>query len=509
MRLTDILRRGLGAFAISAALAAPARATWSIVAMDTRTGELLAVSATCLADFNLIRWTPVMVVGQGVGVAQSFIDLSGNNRELMFEELQSGTSPEQILALLDLGDSDHQIRQYGIVGVGGAPATFTGTGAGLAASGVVGQVGDIVYAIQGNVLTGDVVVTACEDVFVSTEGSMVDRAMAAMEEARAFGGDGRCSCPGGAPTDCGAPPPDFDKSAHTAFIVISRLGDTDGVCNTQVGCATGSYYLRRRAIGGVSDPDPMIELQRRVEAWRENKRPLADHYQSEVEAGASRLPADGVTRTRVDVRLVNLEGDALTAGGQTLSITEVSGGAALASVESIVDNGDGTHSFELVAGTQAGSARFRIEVGAGSSQVRLFPDLELELEDPTDLFVGRSSVSAAEPLPVPLLLDRGPAEAGRLYRVLASASGTVPGTTFGGLQVPLNEDRLLAWTLRAPGTLLEGAIGVLDPSGRAEASFDGHPAVFLPFLGSRFDFCAVLGPGPDEHTVVDGFEVLP
>ena len=42
-----------------------------------------------------------------------------------------------------------------------------------------------------------------------------------------------------------------------------------------------------------------------------------------------------------------------------------------------------------------------------------------------------------------------------------------------------------------------------------EATFDGHPAVFLPFLGSRFDFCAVLGPGPDEHTVVDGFEVLP
>ena len=95
-------------------------------------------------------------------------------------------------------------------------------------SGSRGEQGSLVYAIQGNVLTGDPVVFEAERTLLSSTGDLGQRVMAAMETARAFGGDGRCSCSYGAPTNCGSPPPNFDKSAHVAFLIISRIGDEEG-----------------------------------------------------------------------------------------------------------------------------------------------------------------------------------------------------------------------------------------------------------------------------------------
>ena len=40
--------------------------------------------------------------------------------------------------------------------------------------------------------------------------------------ARLMGGDGRCSCSFGNPSGCGAPPPDFDKTAHTGAMILAR-----------------------------------------------------------------------------------------------------------------------------------------------------------------------------------------------------------------------------------------------------------------------------------------------
>ena len=67
-------------------------------------------------------------------------------------------------------------------------------------------IGDIVYAVQGNVLTGPAVITAAEQAIRTTPGDLAEKLMAAMEASRFFGGDGRCSCNGNSPTQCGAPP---------------------------------------------------------------------------------------------------------------------------------------------------------------------------------------------------------------------------------------------------------------------------------------------------------------
>ena len=71
--------------------------------------------------------------------------------------------------------------------------------------------------IQGNILAGDAVVANAEAALIATPGDLSLKVMAAMEAARATGGDGRCSCNQPDPTACGAPPPSFTYSAFTAY----------------------------------------------------------------------------------------------------------------------------------------------------------------------------------------------------------------------------------------------------------------------------------------------------
>jgi hypothetical protein len=220
----------------SFALAAPATATWSIILIDTRTGEISVASATCLASFDLRAGTPVLIPGVGGATAQSFVDSTGQNRVFIRDRLAELLSPQDILFQLAPFDTGHQTRQYGIVDTLGRAATFSGTGAGAWAGGLTGQFsyihagqqGTIAYAIQGNVLTGSPVVTAALAAIQSTDGDLAARTMAGMQAARLMGGDGRCSCSAGAPTSCGAPPPSFTKSAHIAYMLIARAGDREG-----------------------------------------------------------------------------------------------------------------------------------------------------------------------------------------------------------------------------------------------------------------------------------------
>lgn len=222
------MNRSILALAASSIIAAPASATWSIIIIDTRTGEIALGSATCLTGFDLQANTPVIVRGVGGATAQSFVDSTSQNRTLIRDQLALGTDPADILQLLSTFDNGHQTRQYGIADALGRAATFTGSSAFQWAGGKTGKVGDLVYAVQGNILTGAPVVDAAVEAILNTPGDLAEKLMASMEAARSFGGDGRCSCSPQNPTSCGAPPPSFAKSAHIAYMLISRDGDTDG-----------------------------------------------------------------------------------------------------------------------------------------------------------------------------------------------------------------------------------------------------------------------------------------
>lgn len=234
------LGRALVAGTVLAAAAGAAEATWSIIIIDTRTGEIGVASATCLTGFDLRANTPVLIPGVGAATAQSAVDSTGQNRVKIRDLLVQGMDPNAIVGTLAGFDTAHQSRQYGIADTLGRTATFTGLGAGAWAGGQVGQIGDLVYAVQGNVLTGEPVVAAAVQAIIDTPGDIAAKMMASMEAARSMGGDGRCSCSGGNPTGCGAPPPTFTKSAHIAYMLIARDGDTAG-CNGLTRAGTRPY----------------------------------------------------------------------------------------------------------------------------------------------------------------------------------------------------------------------------------------------------------------------------
>ena len=506
-RMKGWLGRKLQVICALATLATAAEATWSIVVVDTATGEVCVATATCLAGLNIANYVPVIVVGEGAAAAQNYVDQSGQNRILIRDALLAGLDPSVILSNLAASDAQHNSRQYGIVSLnGGPPIAYTGNGGGGAKKQVYGEVGTLRYSIQGNVLAGQVVVDAAEAALLETEGDLVTRAMASMQAARFMGGDGRCSCSTLIPTSCGAPPPSFVHSAYTACIIVATDGDVDGTCASS-GCANGSYYLRKTITGNAGLPDPVETLGRQVMQWRISKRGRPDHIQTEVLPSATRLPADGLSTSEVTIRLKDIDGVQLTDGGQTFILDDITPGGPIVSLTNQVDHGDGTHTLSFTSGTTPGTARIKISVVHWWEESQLYPYLELNLDAPSQLHLGNEVLSAVDGGEAPLTLDFGAQGAGRPYLLLVSGSGTQPGTPFGGLTLPLNSDRLLDWSLGAPNPGFWPSMnGDLDANGRRLSTLNVAPGALAPFVGSRLDFCALL---PGYVTAPVGFDVSP
>jgi hypothetical protein len=510
-----MLRRGLLAFLCASLLVAPASATWSIVVVNRRTGEVAVGSATCIARINLLSGLTSVVPGVGAGVIQA----SGDSSDLlpMTEAFRLGLAPADILVLVRAAESSPNLLQTGIVSFyPGAPVTFSGRGVGTAKAGVVGEVGDLAYAIQGNVLAGTEVVSAAEAALLNTNGDLGQKLMAAMIAARTFGGDGRCSCNFGHPDRCGSPPAQFEKSAHVGFVVVTRVGDDVPPCVQPNGndCSQGRFYLRlniRGADADENDPDPVDQLAALYATWRVDRAGRPDGVRSTVTA-VDALPADGRTKRVVTVRLVDLEGVPLDHGGASVSV-ESEGGARLNTIPgSVVDMGDGSYRFTLTATTHVGTDRLRIRAEDDLVRATLYPALEVRSEPPAALHVGVDALSASAGGTAPFVLSR-PDFAGAGYLILASASGTVPGTPLGSAGIlPLVRDRwfgLSALHANDPA-VLPGSAGRLDADGRAEASFVADPGELLPLIGTRLSWAAVVSDGTHAATTeAVGFDVVP
>ncbi len=509
--LRAIVRNGT-LFLGAAALVAPAAsATWSIIAVNTRTGEVCIASATCLDSLNLQALTPVMLVGVGGACAQSAGDSTGVNRQRIHDDMLAGMTPAQILDDLAAHDNHHQTRQYGIVNMADEPVTFSGSQDGIAYYGVSRVQDDIRYAIQGNVLTGIQVVTNAENAFLATEGDLGQKVIAAMEAARVYGGDGRCSCNDGAPTYCGCPPHRFFYSAYTAFFLLARMGDVDGATCGQGGCATGTYFSDLLAISAPHGPEPVIELESEYATWRASKAGITDQIRTRVTPGATRIPADGLTQIDVEVELFDIDGNhAASSPPQTVTVTDVSQGGATATIGQVLQSGPDLYSFSLTSNGALGEGRYQITVHEPTGDVLLWPELVVRADPPAEFFSGASVVSSSQGATIPLWLDSGAASAASHFLMIASTSGTVPGTTFGGIHVPLNVDRAFRTSVASAGTPhYPGTMGFLDANGRATGFFVASPEMLYPLVGRHFDWSAVVSGSPGHATLPDGFDVAP
>lgn len=286
------------ALLITLVVALPTRAfaTWSVIALDGKSGQVIIASATCVRQAGFPSRTPngardlmdvqaVIVPGLGVAACQAGVDNTRRNQMLVYSEIRKGTPPEKIIELLRQ-DPDVQRRQFGIVMMPQGEvvtarnnrAGFNGTGNSVSSLYFGGQVGDIFYQVQGNTLLGDQVMHKAALAFTRATGTMADRVMAAMEAADANGGDHRCNC-GNNPLDF---VPCDDKTAHVAYITIAEKDDKVGVTHND-----GQYY----AFISVTDDNtvkgesgnPVKTLRTRYDAWKKagSKRtapPGPTHY---------------------------------------------------------------------------------------------------------------------------------------------------------------------------------------------------------------------------------------
>jgi hypothetical protein len=490
-----MLRRLLSVLLAVLALVPSTGATWSIVVVNRRTGEVGVAGATCLPRVDLLRAIPMVQVGLGGGVVQA----SGNTNDLipMAEGLRLGLSPDEILVLVKDAEPTPRVLQTGIVSLyPGAPVAFTGGSVGPAKFDVVGEVGDLAYAIQGNVLAGRQVILDAEATLLATPGDLGQKLLAAMQVARALGGDGRCSCSLSNPASCGTPPEEFEKSAHCGFLVVARMGDPDLPCLASGDCMPPTCHLRLNVRGrnaSEGSPDPVDQLTELYAAWRASRRGQPDGLLSVVESVPS-MPADGVTRRTVTIRLVDVDGVPLDHGGADVRVTPLSDHPGHLGIGPVRDLGDGRYSFTVGAGRSLGQDRLVITADTDVVHATLFPYLEIETLPPPAVHMGRSAISAAAGGAVPFVLSQ-PQRPGAAYLLVASASGTVPGLDLAaGVHLPLNRDGILGLTRRLAGDplWLPGTRGVLDAHGRAEASLLAPPGALLPFVGATFSWSAVF-----------------
>ncbi len=358
-------------------LAVPARATWSIVVVNTRTGEVSVGVATCLTSTNLRRVVPVIVPGYGAAAVQCMGDSNGTLRPIIWEELQRGTPVDEILSMIEQSDPSFDTRQIAIIDLQGRATAWTGSSCGDWKGELIGQSGDLVYSIQGNVLTGAAVVLAAEQALVSTPGDLATKLMASMEAADAMGGDGRCSCDPFDPPGCGTPPPSFGKSAHCGTMLIARPGDPIEYCNFN-SCARGDFYMivntKERS---ASDPNAVDLLRADFDAWRLSLVGRPDAYRSIVYAPAHTVDAAAPEVLSYVLDLRDLNGAPLTQGGATVSLVHTPASAGLASLQGFTDHGDGSYTAEVLSGSQAGLDAFHFRVDDGVQAVSLVPEQRL------------------------------------------------------------------------------------------------------------------------------------
>lgn len=258
----------------AALLLAPgsASATWSIIAVDARTGRVVIASATCVpqAAFRgfpaegLMDIQAIVVSGVGVAAAQAGVDRTRANQRLVYEELRAGTDPRLILELLR-EDPQFQRRQFGIVDMEGRAVGFSGSENGAASLSSQGQVPgtEIYYSVQGNILASEAVVTRAAETLVTADGDMLDKVMAAMEAADAAGGDRRCTCE----TEPRPDAPCDGKNAHVAYILAADPDNPEGDSFND-----GDYTLFLDVTDENIRPDenanPVVTLRMRYDAWK-------------------------------------------------------------------------------------------------------------------------------------------------------------------------------------------------------------------------------------------------
>lgn len=194
-----------------------AQDTFSMVAIDTVTGEVGSAGASCV-DLTTISGLSDHFLGElfpGKGAINTQAYYVPANQVNARNRMNAGDSPAEIIEWLIENDvsSQPQLRQYGIVAlVNGSPQSAGHTGA--STDDYKNHVTGSHYSIQGNILLGQEILDSMESRFLAAEGSLACRLMAALQGANVVGADTRCANNG--------------TSSLFAFIKVAKPDDVFG-----------------------------------------------------------------------------------------------------------------------------------------------------------------------------------------------------------------------------------------------------------------------------------------
>ncbi len=214
-------------------LAGHTQDTFSIVAIDTITGEVGSAGASCV-DMSYFPGYDDDFLGElfpSVGAINTQAYYLPANQANARARMNEGYTPGEIIEWLIANDAGNNpgIRQYGIVAfVEGAPESAAHTG--VNTNDYKGHNLGPNYSIQGNILLGQEILDSMEARFLNAPGDLACKLMAALQGANVVGADTRCAANGTSSLFAFikvAQPDDIFGSP--SFLVSVRTGENDGI----------------------------------------------------------------------------------------------------------------------------------------------------------------------------------------------------------------------------------------------------------------------------------------
>ncbi len=227
-----------------------AQDTFSIIAIDSITGEIGSAGASCIQNAHPDSGVIVIsTIIPGKGAINTQANYNPENQKNAKQKMLQGLSPEEIISWLKKNDVNNRIeqRQYGIADIDEKgiirTAAFTGVSCNAFKSHIIGNN----YCIQGNILAGKFVLDSMEHAFNRSSGTLAEKIMAAMLAAKIPGADTRCLTEG--------------ISSMSAYIRVAKPSDKEG-----------DYFLQINVNNHPAGKDPIDILQQKYQLWKEETR---------------------------------------------------------------------------------------------------------------------------------------------------------------------------------------------------------------------------------------------
>ena len=328
--------------------------TFSIVAVDTVTGEIGSAGASCVGPIGGVGAFILSDVIEQVGAIHTQASYLSANQNYAHSLMLLGLSPQQIIDSLVANDVQNNptIRQYGIVDLtrNGESAAFTG----IDCLDYKGHVTGNGYAIQGNILLGEIIIDTMRTIFLNTQGPLADRLMKTLEAAKIIGADTRCAS--------------RSTSSQSSFIKVVRIGDG------------GNPYLQEIVPDSPVGVDPIDLLREQFNQWKDSLFNSVDPFLSELYVDYDTIAANGSSQSRITLIPKN-NSDTLLASGLEILLSNTGEGT----LSGVTDLGNGTYTDTITAPFYIGTDTISATVISGTDTVALFQKVVVVYTTPTSV----------------------------------------------------------------------------------------------------------------------------